>query len=362
MSVGASYRWVASTDMAGRIRTAVVPAALFIVAAACSGGAGGASGGSLRSALASVSDVPASEHFFAWADGKELRRLTGVAGAADVGNSKTNQKWLRLTEVALPSVAGKEPQFTAATGIDAYRGSRYITVGVPADRASRVDGADGAAVLRQFRQLGARERQVAGRTYLAVADESQVNISNPRLGNDVYLILNRVYASGSTVAFGLSDQPMTAVLGGGRTLADAPTATAVADCLGDVFVAEIFTPPPGAAAGTRLFGLGVRRPAAADSPVSEVLCEVTSGQDQARSLIATIGSRVAPNANLPATTLQVRDRVSQAGVEQVANGGQPLVRLTLDLVGPARAGFLFYDEGPEGVAFLAGGSEPVPQP
>jgi hypothetical protein len=358
--------------MAKVTHRAVVAAALVSVGlAGCGGGASGAKGGTLRAALASVRDVPASERFFAWADGKELRKLTGVAGASDLGKSKTNQKWLRLTEVALPSVAGKESQLTAATGIDAYQGSRNITIGVPPDRASRVDGANGASVLRLFRLLGAREQRVAGRTYLAVADEGQVNVSNLHLGNDVYLTLNRVFASGSTVAFGLTDPPIDAVLGGGKSLADVPAESAVANCLGDVFVAEITAPPPGAPAGVGLVGLGVRRPAAPDGLVTEVMCEVTRAQDQARSLAATIGSRVAPGANLPWTTLQVRDRVAQAGVDQVANGGQPLVRLTLDLVGPARAGFLFFDEGPDGVVFLAGGggggggpapAAPVPPP
>jgi hypothetical protein len=349
--------------MARLTRMAVVAAALACAGlTACGASSGGPRGGTLRSALASVRDVPASERFFAWADGQEMRKLTGVAAASDVGRSKTNQKWLRLTEVALPSIAGKESQLTAATGIDAYHGTRNITIGLPPDRASRVDGANATTVLRLFRLLGAREQRAAGRTYLAVADEGQVNVSNPRLGDDVYLALNRVFASGSTVAFGLSDPPIDAVLGGGKSLADAPAESAVADCLGDVFVAEITGPPPDAAAGVGLVGLGVRRPAAPDSPVTEVLCEVTRAQDQARSLAATIGSRVAAGATLPGTSLQVRDRVAQAGVDQVANGGRPLVRLTLDLVGPARAGFLFFDEGPDGVAFLAGGGGGAPAP
>ena len=95
--------------------------------------------------------------------------------------------------------------------------TRDITVGVSPEQASRVDGADVGTVLRKFRQLGAREQQAAGRTYLAVAGEGQVDVSNPRLGNDVYLAINRVDANGSTVGFGLTDPPIDTVLGGGRS-------------------------------------------------------------------------------------------------------------------------------------------------
>jgi hypothetical protein len=339
-----------------RLTKMAMVALLSVGPAACGGGGGNGNGGSLRSALASVRDSPVSERFFAWSDGRELRKLSGAAGASDLGKSKINEKWLRLTEVALPSVAGEEAQFTAATGIDAYRGDRNITIGVPPDRASRVDGGDGGTVVRKFRQLGAREQRAGGRTYLAVADEGQVDVSNPRLGNDVYLALNRVFVNGSTVAFGLTDSPIDAVLGGGKRLVDVPAEAAVAACLGDVFVAEIGAPPAGSPAGAGLIGLGVRRPASPDGPVTEVLCEVTKAQDQAGSVAATIGARVRPDATLPGSTLQVRDRVAQAGVDQLTNAGQHLVRLTLDLVGPARAGFLFFDAGSDGVAFLAGGS------
>jgi hypothetical protein len=336
--------------------TAAVAVVVAVPAACGGGGAAGAGGGSLRSALASVRDAPASERFFAWADDKELRKLTGVSAASDASKPKANQKWLRLTEVALPSVADKEPQFAAATGIDGYGGVRGITVGLPPEQASRVDGADGGTVLRKFRQLGAREQRVAGRTYLAVANEGQVDVSNPHLGGDVYLALNRVLVTGSTVAFGLTDPPIDAVLGGGRSLADAPRMAAMADCLGDVFVAQVTTPAPGGPDGVSLVGIGVRRPAATDAPVTEVLCELAKSKDQAGQLAGSIGARVAPDDTLPGDHLQIRDRIAQAGVDQAGKGDQHLVRLTIDLVTPARAGFLLFDAGPSALAFIEGGS------
>jgi hypothetical protein len=335
---------------------AVVSVVAAVPAACGGGGASGAGGGSLRSAMASVRDVPASERFFAWADDKELRKLTGVSAASDTSKAKADQKWLRLTQVALPAVADKEPQFTAATGIDGYGGARDITIGLPPEQASRVDGADGWTVLRKFRQLGAREQRVAGRTYLAVADEGQVDVSNPHLGDDVYLALNRVFVNGSTVAFGLSDPPIDAVLGGGgRSLADVPAMGALADCLGDVFVAELSAPAPGGPDGVSLVGIGVRRPAAKDAPVTEVLCEAAKSKDQAGQLAGSIGARVAPEDTLPGNHHQIRDRIAQAGVDQTGKGDQHLVRLTMDLVTPARAGFLLFDAGSSALAFLEGG-------
>jgi hypothetical protein len=182
-----------------------------------------------------------------------------------------------------------------------------------------------------------------------------VDVSNPRLGDDVYLALNRVFVDTSTVAFGLANPPIETVLGGGRSLADVPAEAAIADCLGDVFVAEIMAPPAGSPDGVSLVGLGVRRPASGTARVTEVLCEVTRGKDQAGQLAGTIGARVAPGSTLPGSGQALRDRVANAGVDQVAKNGDELVRLTMDLVSPARAGFLMLDAGPDSLAFLGGG-------
>jgi hypothetical protein len=358
-SRSAPWRRVASAVMAKRISLAAVTGAavLGLAAVACTGGGGGGSGsgGSLHAALASVRDAPASQRFFAWADSKELRTLSGVSAASSAGKANVHQKWLRLAGVALPSAAATEPQLTTATGIDMYAGNRAITVGVPPERASRIDGADGGAVTRKLSRLGARLDRTSSRSYLAVAGEHEVDVSNPRLADDVYLTLNRVYVAGSTVAFGLADPPIDIVLGGGRSLADVPAAAAVADCLGDVFVAEIMAPPPGGPDGATLIGLGVRRPTSVDARVTEVLCQVISDKGQAGRLAGTVGARVAPNSTMPASGQRVRDRVANAAVDQPAKNGEQLVRLTLDLVTPARAGFLMLDAGSGGISFLAGG-------
>ena len=77
-----------------------------------------------------------------------------------------------------------------------------------------------AWVVERLRQLGAREDRSSGRTFLAIAAEHEVDVSNPRLGDDVYLALNRVFVDTSTVSFGLANPPIETVLGGGRSLAD----------------------------------------------------------------------------------------------------------------------------------------------
>jgi len=329
---------------------------LALTACTSSGASNGGGAASLRSALASVRDTAGSERFFAWADQKELRKLAGVSSAADAAKRKANQKWLRLASVALPSVADKEPQLTDATGIDVYAGDRAITIGLPPDRASRIDGADGGTVLRKFRQLGARDERVGTRTYLALAGEGQVDVSNPLLGGDVYLSLNRTSVDHSTVGFGLTNAPIDAVLGGGgKSLADVADEAAVADCLGEVFVAEVTGPVPGGPDGVSLTGVGVRRPTTAGARVTEVLCEVTHSKDQAGQLAARVTARLAPDAALAGSGLRVRDRIAQANVDQVGKAGDS-VRLTLDLVSPARAGFLLLDASPGTLASLGGGA------
>jgi hypothetical protein len=146
------------------------------------------------------------------------------------------------------------------------------------------------------------------------------------------------------------------VLGGGRSLADVPAYAAVADCLGDVFVAQLGAPAAGAPSGISLVGVGVRRPTSANATVTEVLCEVTGGKDQAAQLVATVAGRVGPSVALPGTGLRVGDRVAQASVDQVTRGDEHLLRLTAGLVKPARAGFLAVDAPPAALAFLEGGA------
>jgi hypothetical protein len=344
---------VVSKTTAGLIALVVVAA----LSASCgSGGSSSSSGGSIRSALGSVRDGPDSERFFAWADGAELRKLSGVSAASGVSGVKARQTWVRLAEVAAPAATGVEPQLAAATGIDPYAANRVITIGVAPDRATRLDGVDTGTILRRFRQLGAREQTSGGHTYLEVADQGQLAVSNPRLADDIYLALNRVYVNGSTAAFGLADPPVDTVLGGGRSLADAPAYAAVADCLGDAFVAQVAIPAAGAPSGVSLVGFGVRRPTSANATVTEVLCEVTGGKDQAGQLAATIAGRVGPSVALPGTALRVGDRVAQASVDQVTKGDEHLVRLTAGLVTPARAGFLALDAPPAALAFLEGGA------
>ena len=75
--------------------------------------------------------------------------------------------------------------------------------------------------------------------------------------------------------------------------------------------------------------------------------------------LRTVAGRVGPDVSLPGTGLQVRDRLAQANVDQVTKGNLYLVRVTADLVTPARAGFLALDAPPATLAFLEGGAAPA---
>jgi hypothetical protein len=321
---------------------------------ACGSGTSNGGAGSLRDGMAAVKDSPQSRGFFAWADQKALRQLTGVPSASST--KRGDLRWVRLNSVAVPAVADLGPQLADGTGIDIRAGQRAITIGLPPSDAVRLDGVKGSDVTSKVQALGATQENSLGRSFLTLAAENRVNLSNPKLGDDVFLALNRVVVKGSSVGFGLANAPVDAVLGGGRSLADVAAESAIADCLGDTVAAQVITPPQGAASGVSLVGIGVRRPHVAKSSAREVLCEVVDKQN-AGAVAATVRDRVRPDGELP-DGYQVRDRIGQAVVDQMTRGDTSLVRLTVDLVAPERAGFLFFDQGPDrqGLAFLGGGA------
>jgi hypothetical protein len=340
-----------------------VLAALIAVAglgvAACAGGGSAGGSSSLKDAMGQVQNGPIARSFFAWADQKALRKLTGISSVGDTSNKKkVKPRWSRLATAGLPDAGRLEPQFTDTTGIDPFSGDRTMTVGVAPEEAGRVDGAAISTVKKKFQALGAQAVTAGGRIRMELAPDDQVDSNDSRLAGDVYLALNRVVIKGSSLAFGLATGPVDAVLGGGPALSDDADEGAIAACLGDVVAAEILMPPPGAAAGVSRVGVGVRRPGAITDSVQEVLCE-TAGRQQLAPLAATITSRVQQGAPLPGTGLQVQQRFVQPVVDQTPRGRA--VRLSVNLVAPARAGFLLFDMGPQDslLAFLGGGASPA---
>jgi len=343
------------------LRLVAVVAVVAVGLAACNTATSNAgSAGALRDAMATVQDNPVSRRFFAWSDQGAVRKLTGVGSATGAADAKkVNATWSRLSAAALPALAGLEPQVTTSTGIDVYKGTRAMTVGVAPETAGRIDGASAGAVHKQLKVLGVTPSSGKGLSIAVLAPDDQVALGNPHLGGDVYLALNRLAVKGSTVAFGLASGPLNVVLGSGRSLADDADEAAMAQCLGDVVVARVTTPPAGAAAGVTLVGVGVRRPASPTDRVTEVLCEIAGNSTDA--VASSMVSRTQPDAPLTGG-LQVRDRVAQAVVDQVKRGDIRAARLTVDLVGLARAGFLLFDqgEGDAGLAYLGGGTAGSP--
>jgi hypothetical protein len=343
------------------LRAMAAAAALALGLAACNSAASsGGSAGGLREAMASVQDNPVSRRFFAWSDQAALRKLTGISSESSAGSAKKlNPTWTRLTAAALPALAGLEPQVTSSTGIDVYKGAQAITVGVAPETAGRIDGISAGAVTKQLKVLGVTPTSGKGLSIAVLAPDDQVAVGNPHLGRDVYLALNRLAVKGSTVAFGLASGPLNVALGGGRSLADDTDETAMAQCLGDVVVAQVTTPPAGAAAGVTLVGVGVRRPASPTDRVTEVLCEIAGNSTDA--VASAMVARTQPGAPIIGG-LHIRDRVAQAVVDQVRKGDIRAARLTVDLLSLARAGFLLFDQGDNdaGLAYLGGGTAGAP--
>ncbi|GAA5087198.1 hypothetical protein HNP84_006962 [Thermocatellispora tengchongensis] len=218
-------------------------------------------------------DGPAAA-YFEYGEPAWWRALGVTIGSGEQPASGTEPGRRRLpatgSDSGEPARAGVElPQ---VTGVAPYAADRMIAIGVPPNLAFRFDGGfEAKAVRAKLEGLGAKPRRIGDHDGLSFAPGTDVDLAKlPVPVTGVHNQFNQIVVTDSTVATAPVPEPITAVLGGERSLADRPEHAPVADCLGDVAAATITAPQnPGTVA---LYGVGLRRPANLDEQPVNVIC------------------------------------------------------------------------------------------
>ncbi len=297
----------------------------------------------LVQALGVVRDSSYARAYFEWSDLAAVRKLAGLPAGANQPLNE-NRRWGNVFGVGTDGLALYEPVITTKAGIDFLRADRGIKVGMPPNVALRVDGpgVDGAAVARKLTALGAKRESAGGRTFLAMGAPHSINLGSPLAQAGVLNQLDRVVASGHTVAAGSADPPVEAVLGGGRSLASDAAFRAAAGCLGDVIVAAI-VPASSVQAGPAadLVAVGDRRPSSATAPVTEVLCAVDEGASVAKRQAAAMRRALGASGRIPELGA-ASSLVRSLTVSQVKSGNLIAVRGIVSLKPAVNAGVLYH--------------------
>ncbi|GAA3441001.1 hypothetical protein [Planomonospora venezuelensis] len=301
-------------------------------AAPASSGTPAAPGG-LRAALAEVSgEGPAALHL-EYGDLAHWRDI-GVATDKGPGRDKT---WLSVIGYGLGELVRAGRPLTERTGITPYAADHAVSIGVPPDTAVRIDGGvDAEAIKAKLTALGGRPGKIGDHDGLSLADDHALDPDGPLIDLGLVNQLNKVVVTGSTLAVGSAAAPVSAVLGGARSLADVSSHAAVADCLGDVVTAVLTVPQDSGAVA--LYGVGLRRPASpGDTPVNVICVAPRSGA------IAAVGQALTAKLTTAAPTTQgtrYGEHVKEIEHDEVVSGNVTVLRATLVLTPGTPASFV----------------------
>ncbi|WP_067185662.1 hypothetical protein [Microtetraspora niveoalba] len=302
---------------------------------------GGAGRSGLAEAMAQVSGDGPAATYFEYGDTAHWREI----GAVTLRGPRRDEVWGPVTSGVWASALGSglgDLALSAATslpertGIDLYGADHVVTIGLPPNRAVRADGEfDAEAIDGKLSWIGAKPRDIGGHDGLTLAPDLAVEMDGVQTKFGLLNQLNQVVVTGTTVAAGPGAQAVAAALGGGRSLADRPAHAAVAECLGGVVSALLYTPR--AAGEVELYGVGLRRPEKlSDRPVNVicVLARTASARKVGDTFAARLTTAAATAGGRPFG--RMAERIEHDTVE---SGGRRVSRATLTLSGDTPASF-----------------------
>ncbi|MBG0830568.1 hypothetical protein HS041_22660 [Planomonospora sp. ID67723] len=329
-------------------------AAAVLVLPGCSGGDGSrpTAGSGLRAAMAEVSgDGPAALHF-EYGDMAHWREL-GVVTGQGPGQDKT---WLPAVGYGLGELSRAGRLLTEKTGIAPYAADHAVSIGVPPDTAVRVDGGvDAGTVEDKLTGLGGRPGKVGEHDGLSLADDHALDPQGPLIELGLLNQFNKAVVTGSTVAVGTAAAPVSAALGGTRSLAEVPSHAAVADCLGDVVTATVTV--PGDSRTVALYGVGLRRPAAPGDTAVNVICVVPKS-----GAIPSVRQAFTTGLTTEASTTQGKPYgglAKEITHDEVVNGDVTVLRATLTLTSGTSVTFAHQMLARGELDGVAGSGDPV---
>lgn len=249
---------------------AVLGTALLATVTACgsSGGGSDTSDGGLADALGSVSVSAGVPKTVSYGDIARLREL----GVIDATKDTMNPQWNHVTGVGFDELADVSVILKTAIDLDVFTADRAVTVGEPPATAVRIDGAiDADAVTAKLKALGAKPRSFDGIDGLSFGDDNTID-PDSKVARQLHVLnaLDQVVVTSDHFAASPNSAALSAALGRGDSLLDAPHFQQIAGCLGDVVAAVISTPshPQNSA----VIAVGVRAPGSLTKDHEEVVC------------------------------------------------------------------------------------------
>ena len=296
---------------------------------------------SLDAALRSVKGGPHALDYFEWGDSGATRALSGATASNPFPRGS---RWLMTVGLGAGGFLRDIDIVKEELGVDFLRVDSASLIGTSPYVAVRLEGpgVDGARVEQALRALGAETKIGAGgRQYLARGEEGGYDLDVPVRALSISPGINRAVVGPTSLAIGKYEEPVDQILGGGRTLADAPDHAAVSACLGDAVGATIFGKQYISLPGVRLVAIGNRRPPAGrEAEIDEVACVVVDDVATAEKQAATL--RQAFESRQPGLSEERRplDQVETLAVDRLDHRGVVMTRAVFRLKSDGHAGLL----------------------
>jgi hypothetical protein len=317
---------VLSRRAVSRFVLIVTLAAVAPALAACSGGSGGGGSG-LDAALARIADTANTRNQIFYDDTSELVKLAGT-------NPVGTKGFALLRGMGAGALAESVYVSPQELGINLYGENYALSAGLPPQMLTVLAGGQNASqVTSHLTKLGWKR---SGAKLLAPASTSGTT-------EEIAEILGQVQPSGADVLIASSHASMTQVGSpSGQTLAGDPVISALANCLGNVVAAEMFSGAYFAHTGATEVAVGVTQPASDTATPRAVACVAWSTQAKAAqyttNLRKALASGVAPSLNRRYSTFLTNTSVTSPG------GSQNVVGWQADTPGNASQVFNLVDE------------------
>jgi len=255
-------------------------AILIVAVTACSGGSspgGGGSGGTgLESALSRVADTASNRSQVTYDDTAALVRLAGTNPASTKG-------FAGLRGSGVPSVAENFYTVPGGVGFDLFGEDYSISAGEPPQSVSLMAGGQSASqITSHLTGLGWKRSGGAGK------------LAGPPLAagssaGELAIGAAQVQPTGSDVVFGYSGANLS-LIGSpkGATLASDPIIGALAQCLGNVVAADLFSGGYLGGQNPAGLGVGISQPASNSATPHAVVCVSWSTQAAATTYAADV--------------------------------------------------------------------------
>jgi hypothetical protein len=301
--------------------------ALVTAIAGCSGGSGGGSG--LDAALARVADTANNRTQISYDDTSELVKLAGTNPVATKG-------FALLRGTGAPTIAEGAYLTPQEAGINLYGENYAVTVGSPDEALTLLDGGQSASqVTSHLTKLGWKR---SGDKLLAPSKGT--GGPDGKVEAEIY---GQVQPSGADLLVGSSHADLSQIGSpSGQTLAGDPKVSALANCLGNVVAAEMFSGYYLGGKGPTALAVGVVEPASNTATPQAVVCVSWSTPAQAAKYATDVKkaltSGLSPVADKRYSTMLTLGTVTSVG------GSQNVVEWQADTPGNASLVFQMIDD------------------